>query len=122
MTLPGGAVQSFGVGDVRPKLSRRRFQIPGELVEKNAARIGVGAARMDGEVSQFAAQQTFSTGAGPQSVVFADINNDGKADAVVTNGDDGTVSVLADSWGWHGDDTGRTVTAIFAAESEEAAC
>jgi hypothetical protein len=25
-----------------------------------------------------------------------------------------TVSVLADSWGWHGDDTERTVTAIFA--------
>jgi anti-sigma regulatory factor (Ser/Thr protein kinase) len=32
-----------------------------------------------------------------------------------------TVSVLADSWGWHGNDTGRTVTAIFAAESREAA-
>jgi anti-sigma regulatory factor (Ser/Thr protein kinase) len=32
-----------------------------------------------------------------------------------------TVSLLADSWGWHGDDTGRTVTAIFAAESREAA-
>jgi hypothetical protein len=32
-----------------------------------------------------------------------------------------TVSVLADSWGWHGDDTGRTVTAIFAAESGETA-
>ena len=32
-----------------------------------------------------------------------------------------TVSVLADSWGWHGDDTGRTVTAVFAAEFREAA-
>jgi anti-sigma regulatory factor (Ser/Thr protein kinase) len=29
-----------------------------------------------------------------------------------------TVALLADSWGWHGDDTGRTVTAIFAVESE----
>jgi hypothetical protein len=32
-----------------------------------------------------------------------------------------TVALLADSWGWHGDDTGRTVTAIFAAESRDAA-
>lgn len=32
-----------------------------------------------------------------------------------------TVALLADSWGWHGDDTGRTVTAVFAAESREAA-
>jgi anti-sigma regulatory factor (Ser/Thr protein kinase) len=32
-----------------------------------------------------------------------------------------TVSLLADSWGWHGNDGGRTVTAIFAAESREAA-
>lgn len=50
--------------------------------------IGVGPA------PSFAAQQTFTTGSGPQSVVFADINNDGKADAVVANGNAGTVSVL----------------------------
>ncbi|HEX3895395.1 MAG TPA: FG-GAP-like repeat-containing protein, partial [Rudaea sp.] len=47
-----------------------------------------------GPAPSFAAQQTFSTGSGPQSVVFADINNDGKTDAVVTNGNAGTVSVL----------------------------
>jgi serine/threonine-protein kinase RsbW len=29
-----------------------------------------------------------------------------------------TVALLADSWGWHGNDTGRTVTAVFAAESD----
>jgi serine/threonine-protein kinase RsbW len=29
-----------------------------------------------------------------------------------------TVALLADSWGWHGDDTGRTVTAVFAVESD----
>jgi serine/threonine-protein kinase RsbW len=28
-----------------------------------------------------------------------------------------TVSLLADSWGWHGNDTGRTVTAVFAADT-----
>ncbi|GAA4619456.1 hypothetical protein GCM10023195_87970 [Actinoallomurus liliacearum] len=27
-----------------------------------------------------------------------------------------TVALLADSWGWHGNDQGRTVTAVFAAE------
>lgn len=32
-----------------------------------------------------------------------------------------TVSLLADSWGWHGNDSGRTVTAIFAEEPFDAA-
>lgn len=27
-----------------------------------------------------------------------------------------TVALLADSWGWHGNDRGRTVTAVFSAE------
>ena len=30
-----------------------------------------------------------------------------------------TVSLLADSWGWHGDDAGRTVTAVFSTECQE---
>ncbi len=47
-----------------------------------------------GPTPSFATQQIFATGSGPQSAVIVDINNDGKADAVVTNGNEGTVSVL----------------------------
>jgi serine/threonine-protein kinase RsbW len=49
----------------------------------------------------------------------------GSAEPVVIDADDlaesgrglHTISLLADSWGWHGDDAGRTVTVIFAAEA-----
>jgi anti-sigma regulatory factor (Ser/Thr protein kinase) len=48
----------------------------------------------------------------------------GPAEPTVTDADDlaecgrglRTVALLADSWGWHGNDQGRTVTAVFAAE------
>jgi anti-sigma regulatory factor (Ser/Thr protein kinase) len=48
----------------------------------------------------------------------------GPAEPAVTDADElaecgrglRTVALLADSWGWHGDDQGRTVTAVFAAE------
>ncbi|MEV0402993.1 ATP-binding protein [Actinoallomurus sp. NPDC050550] len=61
--------------------------------------------------------------AGCTAVSVAD--EGGRAEPVVTDADDlaesgrglRTVSLLADSWGWHGDDTGRTVTVIFAAEA-----
>ena len=33
-----------------------------------------------------------------------------------------TVSVLATSWGWHGNADGRTVTAVFASEPTGAFC
>ncbi len=42
----------------------------------------------------FAAQQTFATGSGPQSVTTADVNGDGKPDLIVANFDDSTISVL----------------------------
>ncbi|WP_345438868.1 ATP-binding protein [Actinoallomurus vinaceus] len=52
----------------------------------------------------------------------------GRAEPVVIDADDlaesgrglRTISLLADSWGWHGDDAGRTVTVIFAAEESGA--
>ncbi|MCO5968907.1 ATP-binding protein [Actinoallomurus soli] len=48
----------------------------------------------------------------------------GPAEPVVADADDlaecgrglRTVALLADGWGWHGDDQGRTVTAVFTAE------
>jgi hypothetical protein len=45
-------------------------------------------------VPSFAAQQTFATGAGPISIIAADINGDGKPDLVVANNGSNTVSVL----------------------------
>jgi hypothetical protein len=44
--------------------------------------------------ASFAAQQTFATGTQPRSVAIADINNDGKLDLIVANGQDNNVSVL----------------------------
>ncbi len=42
----------------------------------------------------FAAKQDFTTGSGPYSVSFADLNGDGKPDLAVANMDSNTVSVL----------------------------
>ena len=42
----------------------------------------------------FAAQQTFATGSGPNSVTVADVNRDGKPDLIVANEGSNTVSVL----------------------------
>ena len=42
----------------------------------------------------FAVQQTFATGANPNSVTTADVNGDGKPDLIVANFSDNTVSVL----------------------------
>jgi hypothetical protein len=45
-------------------------------------------------VPTFAAQQTFATGTGPHGIAVADLNADGKLDVVVTNQQNGTISVL----------------------------
>ena len=50
----------------------------------------------------FAAQQTFTTGTGPDSVTAADVDGDGKPDLAVANNDDSTVSVLLDTPRWRG--------------------
>jgi hypothetical protein len=42
----------------------------------------------------FATQKTFAVGGGPLAVAAADLNGDGKADLIVANGNDNTVSVL----------------------------
>jgi len=58
----------------------------------------------------FAARQTFAVGAAPRSVAVADINGDGKADLIVANSGDNTVSVLRNTTA-----TGAT-TLSFAAQ------
>ena len=45
-------------------------------------------------VSSFAAHQTFAVGGNPSSVTAVDVNGDGVPDLIVTNKNDGTVSVL----------------------------
>ena len=45
----------------------------------------------------FAAAQTFAVGPYPNFIATADVNADGKPDLIVTNGGDGTVSVLLDT-------------------------
>src|SRR5579863_1938652 len=45
-------------------------------------------------IAAFGAQQTFATGANPRSVAIADVNSDGKADAVVANSTSNTVGLL----------------------------
>jgi hypothetical protein len=47
-----------------------------------------------GATPSFAAQQTFTTGTTPRSVAVADINGNGKADLIVANYGDNTVSVF----------------------------
>ena len=47
-----------------------------------------------GPAPDFAAQQTFTTGARPVSVTTADVNGDDKPDLIVANYNDNTVSVL----------------------------
>ena len=47
--------------------------------------------------ASFASQKTFAAGMGASSVIAADINGDGKADLIVTNLFDDTVSVLLNS-------------------------
>ena len=44
--------------------------------------------------ASFAAQQTFATGSGPDSVAAADLNGDGRPDLIVANAGSSTVSVL----------------------------
>ena len=58
----------------------------------------------------FAAQQTFATGSGPNSVTAADVNGDGKPDLIVANQNDNTVSVLLNTT------TGSPPTLSFAAQ------
>ena len=63
-----------------------------------------------GAVPTFATQQTFATGTGPHGIAVADLNADGKLDAVVTNQQAGTLSVLFNTA------PGGAATASFAAQ------
>ncbi len=70
---------------------------PDLIVANQQRQHGVGAAQHHYGLpthTSFAAQQTFATGSGPNSVTAADVNGDGKPDLIVANQNDNTVSVL----------------------------
>ena len=67
------------------------------LVWTIAAASLLGAASPDSVLAQsvsFNARRDFRVGVNPQSVAVADLNGDGRADMVVANHDDNTISVL----------------------------
>ncbi|TJY59412.1 choice-of-anchor D domain-containing protein, partial [Sinimarinibacterium sp. CAU 1509] len=54
--------------------------------------VPTGAATLN--ASSFSAQQAYAVGVDPRDVTTADVNGDGKPDLIVTNSNDGSVSVL----------------------------
>jgi anti-sigma regulatory factor (Ser/Thr protein kinase) len=64
----------------------------------------------------------------PGQVLIAVTDQGGPTEPVATDVDDlaesgrglRTVAALADSWGWHGNEHGRTVTAVFATDPRPA--
>ncbi len=76
-------------GDGRPDLIVANYFSSSSAVSVLLNTTAPGAA-----TPSFAAQQTFVTGVGPQSVSVADVNGDGKPDLIVVNANGNTVSVL----------------------------
>jgi len=60
----------------------------------NTASVLVNTTPPGATTPSFAAQQTFATGAGPFSLMAADLNGDGQVDIIVANTGSGTLSVL----------------------------
>jgi hypothetical protein len=84
---PQGLATADLNGDGRPDLAAVNHNDKTVSVLLNTTPAGSGT-------PAFAAQQTFATGDGPDTVAAADLNGDGRPDLVVGNGNANTVSVL----------------------------
>ena len=78
-------------GDGKPDLIVTNY---GGLTVGNTVSVLLNMTAPDATTATFAAQQIFSTGSYPVSVVSADVNGDGIPDLIVASFSDSTVSVL----------------------------
>jgi hypothetical protein len=85
--VPGSAAMGDLNGDGRPDLAVAN-------AGSNTVSVLLNTTAPGAAMPNFAAQQTFATGANPLSVAMRDLNGDGRPDLAVADGDDDTVSVL----------------------------
>ncbi len=74
-------------GDGKPDLAVANL-------DSNTVSVLLNTTATGATTASFAAQKTFATGSGPESVTAADLNGDGKPDLAVANYDSNTMSVL----------------------------
>jgi len=105
-TTPGGAApsfaaqQTFTTGQNPTAVALADVNGDGKLdlivtshVDSNVS-IRLNTTAPGAAIPTFAAQQTFSTGLGPDSVIAKDVNGDGKPDLIVANNGSNNLSIL----------------------------